>query len=108
MADAASIFKMIGEAVEKPENKDIVKKMNAVYVFDLNGKDTYTVDLKEGKVSQGKPAKADVTLTMNEEDFVGLMTGKANGQQLFMSGKIKFKGNMGLLMKLQDLQKMAQ
>lgn len=41
---------------------------------------------------------------MSSNDFVDLFSGKANGQQLFMSGKIKFKGNMGLLMKLQDLQ----
>jgi putative sterol carrier protein len=43
---------------------------------------------------------------MKDSDFIALMSGKANGQQLFMSGKIKFKGNMGLVMKLGDLAKM--
>ena len=65
------------------------------------------MDLKECKVVKGAPPKADVTLTLADGDFVDLFTGKANGQQMFMSGKIKFKGNMGLLMKLNDLQKLA-
>lgn len=62
------------------------------------------VDLKDGKVYKGDAPKADVTLTMKDQDFQDLMSGKGNGQQMFMSGKIKFKGNMGLLMKLQDIQ----
>lgn len=65
------------------------------------------IDLKDAKVFKGSPSKSDVTLTMKDQDFQDLFTGKANGQQMFMSGKIKFKGNMGLLMKLSDLQKMA-
>ena len=64
------------------------------------------MDAKEGKVYSGKAPKADVTLTVADKDFVDLFAGRANGQQMFMSGKIKFKGNMGLLMKLGDLQKM--
>ena len=62
------------------------------------------MDLREGKVFKGDCDKADVTVTIKNGDFVDLFTGKADGQQLFMTGKLKFKGNMGLLMKLQDLQ----
>ena len=106
MSDA--IFQKIKEGVEDPSNADKVKKINGVFLFNLAGPDaTWTLDLKTGKVAQGKQGKADVTLTMKDSDFVNLFTGKANGQQLFMSGKIKFKGNMGLVMKLQDLQKLA-
>ena len=64
------------------------------------------MDAKEGKVYEGKAPKADVTLTISDKDFVDLFTGKANGQHLFTSGRMKFKGHMGLLMKLGDLQKM--
>ena len=71
------------------------------------GSEAWVIDLKEGKVYQGDAPKADVTLTLKEQDFLDLMSGKGNGQQMFMSGKIKFKGNMGLVMKLGDLQKLA-
>ena len=71
------------------------------------GKKEYTVDLKNapGSVSEGKPAKADVTLSVSEANFLALADGKANPQQLFMQGKIKLQGNMGLAMKLEQVIK---
>ena len=51
--------------------------------------------------------KADVTLTMADEDLVDMMTGKLNPQKAFFKGKLKIKGNMGLAMKLQEFQKRA-
>jgi hypothetical protein len=40
---------------------------------------------------------------MKSESFMSLMNGEINGQQAFMSGKLKFKGNMSKAMKLQEL-----
>jgi hypothetical protein len=78
---------------------------NAPVQWTIDGKD-YLMDLKAMNAGPGKAPKPDVTLTITEKDFLDLMSGKANGQSMFMSGKIKFKGNMGLVMKLGDLQKM--
>ena len=44
----------------------------------------------------------EFSLTFSEQDFRDLASGKANPMQSFMSGKIKFKGNMGVLMKVSD------
>jgi putative sterol carrier protein len=66
----------------------------------------YVIDLKQLNAGAGKAPKPDVTLTVSEKDFLDLMSGKGNGQQMFMSGKIKFKGNMSMVMKLGDLQKL--
>ena len=62
----------------------------------------WVVDLKNGSgsVKPGKAAKADLTLTVSDDDFVALAEGKLNPQQAFMRGKLKLKGNMGLAMKL--------
>jgi len=89
-------------------NPDLVKTIGGVYQFEItnNGKtQTWFVDLKNGKgtVGEGKNEKAECTLTTNDDDFVGMMTGKLNSQQLFMQGKLKIKGNMGLAMKLGKL-----
>jgi len=60
-----------------------------------------------GGMLRNVPVGAGRRKNKNGADFVALMSGKANGQQMFMSGKIKFKGNMGLLMKMTELQKIA-
>ena len=77
-----------------------------------NGTEEYVIDVKNapgavyaGKVKAG--SKAGVTMTVGEKDFVGLMTGTSNAQSLFMGGKLKLKGNMGLAMKLGQLQSLA-
>ena len=46
-----------------------------------------------------------VTLTLEDEDMVGLVTGKLNPQKAFMGGKLKLKGNIMLTQKLQGLLK---
>jgi len=100
---AAEVFATLDKAIKA--NVDKAKKINGVFQWTIDGKD-YQMDLKGMGAGPGKAAKPDVTLTITEKDFLDLMSGKANGQSMFMSGKIKFKGNMGMVMKLGDLQKM--
>ncbi|MEQ2297758.1 sterol carrier protein 2 [Ameca splendens] len=54
------------------------------------------------EISKGK--KADCTLSIGDEDLLKLMTGKLNPQTAFFKGKLKITGNMGMAMKLQNLQ----
>ena len=106
-----SVFAML--AKELPNHPDVVKRVNGVYCFNITGgpggaSKQWTVDLKNGSgaVKEGKPDKADCTVTIADADYVNLIAGKANGQQLFMSGKLKISGNMGLAMKLSELSKL--
>lgn len=45
-----------------------------------------------GVAPEGK--KANVTLVLNDSEFQKLVEGKANAQKLFMSGKLKVKGDV--------------
>ena len=49
-----------------------------------------------------------VTLILNDADFAKLMSGKANAQKLFMSGKLKIKGDMMKATKMEPVLKKAQ
>ena len=49
-----------------------------------------------------------VTLTLKDEDFGKLINGKANAQKLFMSGKLKIKGDVMKATKMEPILKKAQ
>lgn len=96
-----ALFKLMGEAI-KEQGPALVKKVKGVIAWKV-GKNTWLLDLKNGSGSLTKDGKgkADMTLTVSEDDFIKLADGSLNAQQAFMKGKIKVKGNMGLAMKLQ-------
>ena len=80
---------------------------NAVIQYDISGDGggTWHAVIKDGTcvVSSGPAAAADLTVTMASPDWLDMIGGKLNGQQAFMSGKLKLKGDMGLAMKLGSL-----
>ena len=49
-----------------------------------------------------------VTLSLSDADFANLVAGKANAQRLFMSGKLKIKGDVMKATKLDPILKKAQ
>lgn len=48
-----------------------------------------------------------VTLLMSDDDFSKLISGKANAQKLFMSGKLKVKGDVMKATKAEPILKKA-
>ena len=93
---------------ENLKNKgDKVSNINAIYEFQINGPEggTWSLDLTVpgGQVTNGSTGKANCTVTMQDENFVKLVTGKLNPQLAFMTGKLKVAGNMGLALKLSNI-----
>jgi len=78
---------------------DKAGSQSAVIQYDVTASGrTYTYQLKiaDGKcqVVKGAAGPAKTTLTLNVADFLRLITGKLNGMQAFMSGKLKLTGDM--------------
>ena len=87
---SAAIFDGIAAGLKA--DPTIAKKANGVFQFNLSKPASeWVVDCKAATVKPGKAAKADVTLTLSDADFVAMAAGKLNGMQAFMSGKLKIK-----------------
>ncbi|KAK3945994.1 fatty acid-binding protein [Diplogelasinospora grovesii] len=112
---ASAAFDVINEALNSSEadRKDAIKQGNAVFAFTLKNSagetESWHIDLKiKGAVGKGLGEKPNVTLTLSDDDFGKLVTGNANAQRLFMSGKLKIKGDIMKATKLDPILKKAQ
>ncbi len=76
----------------------------AMIQLDLTGEEggAWLLDIAEGKcaVREEKSPEADVTVTIDANDFAALWTNKLNPVQAFMGGRIKVSGNVGMVMQL--------
>ncbi|KAK5984965.1 Peroxisomal multifunctional enzyme A [Trichostrongylus colubriformis] len=94
------------------EDPATVKNVKAIILYILTdgqkeiGK--FTLDFKSsspsvyyGDVKNGE--KPTVIVTVSDDDFLEIASGKLNPQKAFMSGKLKVKGNVMLLQKLQTI-----
>jgi putative sterol carrier protein len=86
---------------------DRAQGVTAAIQYDITGEGggTYHVEIADGKCAlrEGPAASPKLTLTMAAQDWLDMVSGKLNGQMAFMSGKLKHKGDMGLLMKLPSM-----
>ncbi len=77
---------------------------SAVIQYDVSGEGggTWNAVIKDGAcaVSPGAAQNPNLTLQISAQDWLDMLSGKQSGQMLFMSGKLKVKGDMGLAMKL--------
>ncbi|XP_036447086.1 sterol carrier protein 2b [Colossoma macropomum] len=107
---AHAVFQEIAKKLQE-EGDQFVKKIGGVFAFKVKdgpggSEAMWIVDVKEGKgcVHNDTSKKADCTISMSDSDLLALMTGKMNPQTAFFQGKLKITGNMGMAMKLQNLQ----
>jgi putative sterol carrier protein len=92
-----------------PEVQGKLKGTTGSFQFDITGDGggSYCLILKDGQLSTQKGAmeKPDCTITMVIDNWRLLSQNKLDPQAAFMSGKLKFKGNMALVMKLGTILK---
>ena len=108
MATAQQLIEKIGAKISsKPA---VASDFGAVYKFVLDGADggTWLVNLKDAPGAQQGDGPSDCTISLSANDFVDLLEGRANGQQLYFQGKLRIDGNLGLALKLQNLADLAK
>jgi len=69
------------------------------------GSDTYELVIADGACTLSPSPTADpkLALSMGGVDFLNLVTGNANPMMMFMTGKLKAKGDLGLAANLANL-----
>jgi len=101
--------------------KDFMSKLTAAFIpekavgvdasiqLKLTGAQAgdWFVTIKDGKCSTGEGAVASpkLTVSVDSEDFIKIFSGKMDGMQAFMQGKLRLTGDMSLAMKMMGLFK---
>jgi putative sterol carrier protein len=92
------------EAMPSRFRPDKAAGANAVIQYDISGEGggTWHAVIKDGAcaVQAGPGTSPNLTLQISGPDWLDMLSGKQSGQMLFMSGKLKVKGDMGLAMRL--------
>jgi putative sterol carrier protein len=103
-------------STESDRKAAIKQTGGAIFAFTLKNPagetDSWYLDLKDsGTVGKGvapEGKKATTTLSLSDEDFGKLTSGKGSAQSMFMSGKLKIKGDMMKATKMEPILKKAQ
>jgi len=96
------------ERIKGVANKAFIKKIDAIYVFDIEGEGRWHLDLKngEGSIGEGDPvSKADVTIILKKDVFLKIFNRELKPQTAFMDGEVKLSGDLSKILSLQDMMK---
>ena len=106
MSKVAEFFEKIGSKIS--EKSDTALEISEIFQFNVTGDDSgcWTINLKEGpSCVSGENDDATCIITIEDEDFLALMTGEKNGMELFATGKLKIERDAMAAMKLEKLFK---
>ena len=103
----ATTVKEVLESLPSKLDKDAAENLDAVYQFELLGTQggQYHLLVHNGTciVKDGPHADPHVTLSMTENDCIGVLNGQLSGMMMAMSGRLQVTGDIGLAMQLKSL-----
>ena len=92
-----------------PEKLDpeVAEGLTVVYQFDLSGPQggQYNLTVQNGTctVKEGTHPDPHVVFSMSGEDCLSVLNGQLDGQAVFMSGRLRVSGDLGLAIQLKTL-----
>ncbi len=96
-------FEKILPARFKPEK---AAGVNVVAQLNVSGPQggSWTVTVKDQKIAvvEGVNSSPDLTLKMSYADFMDLVNGKLAAEKAFFTGRVQFKGNIAVALRLRD------
>jgi putative sterol carrier protein len=85
---------------EKAEGIDVIAQINIS--GPEGGSWNITVKDKKMQICEGVHEKPDLTLKMSLCDFLEMVNGKLSAEKAFFTGRVQFKGNIAVALKLRD------
>jgi putative sterol carrier protein len=87
----------------KPDKAAGIDVTVQIKITGPNGGD-WVVTIKNQKleVEKGTHTAPTLTLEMAETDYIELVNHKINGEEAFLTGKLKFRGNIAVALKLRE------
>ncbi|MFO0685916.1 MAG: SDR family NAD(P)-dependent oxidoreductase [Sandaracinus sp.] len=107
-AKAPGIVERIGKRIA--DNASLAKEVGAVVELRVKDPDgVWTIDLKNGagSVKQGKADKADVVLTLSDDNLAALAASNGQLQSFYQHGKVRLDGDAHLASRLTFLSKLG-
>ena len=83
---------------DKAAGFDVTVQVN---ITGPNGGDwIVTIRNQKLEVKEGTYPSPTLTLKMTEKDYIDLINGEISGERAFLTGKLQFKGNISLALRL--------
>jgi putative sterol carrier protein len=80
-------------------------KATVLLDFSGEGGKSYVVRIDDGRceVGEGPIDQPDAVMLTTEENYVAIVEGRLDAMKAFMTGQLKVKGNLNLLLKFQQM-----
>lgn len=85
---------------EKAKGLNVTVQVNIT--GPLGGDWTTEINEQKLKVTKGNYPSPKLTVVVADDDFLDIVNDKLSAQKAFFTGKIKFKGDIALALKLRD------
>jgi len=96
------------DRIRSVTSPSVIKKVNAIFVFEVEGEGKWHVDLKSkgGSVAEGeRKDKADVKVILSKEVFLQIFNRQLKPATAFMNGSVKLSGDLSKAMALESVMK---
>jgi len=107
MEEAETPREFIEEILPTRFNPEKAKGIDVIAQANISGPNggNWTVTIKDQKIEtkEGTHESPTLTIAMTERDFLDIVNSKLSAQKAFFTGKIKFKGDIALALKLKEV-----
>jgi len=86
---------------DKAEGVDVTVQINVTGPND--GEWIVTIKDRKLEVKEGAHPSPTIAISMAETDYMDMVNGRLSGEKAFMTGKLQFKGNIALALKLKEV-----